>query len=280
MQNTLSTNPRYYLRDKPSYIHEKACKGGNLEILKWLNDQNYETSEKSMSIAIKCGNEQIVDRLLKNRVSYREKDFKVAAKAGYFDVAKKLYNTEYENEVAELAAEAGNIIQSQISLNEMAFAAIRKGQVEVADYLLEKGWKLKPNITNKAAASGKVEVMQWAIDNGGILTVKTMPKALWHRHFKLCKWLKANGCPWDDQTFTEAAKNGDSLEFLQWLKENGCPWSTETSCVAAESSNYEIFMWLVKNGCPLEVQTTKNQKLKKTIMSADFLNFAQEESNI
>jgi len=37
------------------------------------------------------------------------------------------------------------------------------------------------------------------------------------------KWLKEQGCPWNDHTFAAAVQNGD-LDNLKWLKEQGSPW--------------------------------------------------------
>ena len=49
---------------------------------------------------------------------------------------------------------------------------------------------------------------------------------------KILKWLHANGCPWDEQTCTEAAGAGH-LECLKWLHTNECPWNEETCAGAA-----------------------------------------------
>ncbi len=46
------------------------------------------------------------------------------------------------------------------------------------------------------------------------------------------KWLKENGCPWNENTFRAAAINGN-LENMKWLKENGCPWDSNTFSIAA-----------------------------------------------
>ena len=39
---------------------------------------------------------------------------------------------------------------------------------------------------------------------------------------EILKWLRANGCPWDEWTCSIAAYRGH-LEVLHWLRENGCP---------------------------------------------------------
>jgi hypothetical protein len=40
------------------------------------------------------------------------------------------------------------------------------------------------------------------------------------------KWLKDNGCSFDEYTFDYAVKNGN-LENLIWLKNNDCPNNTK-----------------------------------------------------
>ena len=42
------------------------------------------------------------------------------------------------------------------------------------------------------------------------------------------KWLKENNCPWNEETFEYAAKNGN-LENMKWLLENNCPWDIHFS---------------------------------------------------
>ena len=44
------------------------------------------------------------------------------------------------------------------------------------------------------------------------------------------KWMKASGCPWEEDTFAEAAQLGD-LDSIKWIKSNGCPWDSYISKV-------------------------------------------------
>ena len=60
------------------------------------------------------------------------------------------------------------------------------------------------------------------------------------------KWLKEQGCPWDESTFDYAAKNGN-LENMKWLKEQGCPWDDDTFLFAAKNGNLENMKWLNEN---------------------------------
>ena len=61
------------------------------------------------------------------------------------------------------------------------------------------------------------------------------------------KWI--NGCPWDEDTCSEAARNGD-LEILQYAHENGCPWNKDTYSSAEKNGNIEMLKYLNENSCP------------------------------
>ncbi len=41
-------------------------------------------------------------------------------------------------------------------------------------------------------------------------------------HLEVLKWLRANGCPWNEEVCGLAATEGH-LEILKWARENGCP---------------------------------------------------------
>ena len=42
------------------------------------------------------------------------------------------------------------------------------------------------------------------------------------------KWLRENGCIWNECTFEHAIEN-DDLEIIKWFRDNGCPYSKITS---------------------------------------------------
>ena len=63
-------------------------------------------------------------------------------------------------------------------------------------------------------------------------------------------WLLKNGCPWNEDTFYVATKDG-SLGIMMWLLKNRCPWNENTFSAAAEHGSLENMMWLVDNGCPV-----------------------------
>jgi len=41
-------------------------------------------------------------------------------------------------------------------------------------------------------------------------------------HLEMLKWLRSEGCPWDEYICNAAAYCGH-LEMLEWLRSEGCP---------------------------------------------------------
>jgi hypothetical protein len=41
-------------------------------------------------------------------------------------------------------------------------------------------------------------------------------------HLTVLKWLRANGCPWDRETYKFALQDGDP-ELIRYVNDQGCP---------------------------------------------------------
>ena len=61
-------------------------------------------------------------------------------------------------------------------------------------------------------------------------------------HLDVLKWLRSNGCLWDQDTCESAAWNGH-LEVLEWARSNGCLWDSWTCGYAAEGGHLEVLEW-------------------------------------
>ena len=67
------------------------------------------------------------------------------------------------------------------------------------------------------------------------------------------KWARAHGCPWDEDTFDEAATHGH-LEVLMWMREHGCPWDASMMCErAAAYMHLDVLKWLREQDCSWDV---------------------------
>ena len=43
---------------------------------------------------------------------------------------------------------------------------------------------------------------------------------------------------------------GGHLETLRWLRQNGCPWDEKTCLDAARQGHLRVFEWALKEGAP------------------------------
>ena len=66
---------------------------------------------------------------------------------------------------------------------------------------------------------------------------------------EILKWLRSEGCPWNEKTCIYAARSGH-LEMLKWLRSEGCPWDEVTCWSAAQGGHLEMLKWLRSEGCP------------------------------
>jgi len=76
------------------------------------------------------------------------------------------------------------------------------------------------------------------------------------------KWLRSEGCPWDEAACYYAAYGGH-LEILKWLRSEGCPWDEATTSNAAWRGHLDVLKWAIDNGCPYEVNHMTRPALEK-----------------
>ena len=225
----------------------KACKSGNVEIIKSLKFK--EGSYDALKIAARYGNEEAFFWLYERKGESSSSFCKNAAIGGHFKLAKKLYReassmwvNQYENELASAGARYGNIeflewMKKQglkVDTELCSSSALKYGQLEILKWLQTENWKCNENSCNYAAESGRIEVVQWAKGNGSEWSEETMTIAASNGHLGLIKWLRANGCPWSAKTTQQAALNG-KLQVLKWLIENSCPY------ILLEDTEYTIY---------------------------------------
>ena len=57
-----------------------------------------------------------------------------------------------------------------------------------------------------------------------LMDAQTSEWAAMRGHLEVLKWLRSEGCPWDEGACLCAAAGGH-LEVLKWLRSEGCPWN-------------------------------------------------------
>ncbi len=116
--------------------------------------------------------------------------------------------------------------------------------------LLQKNIEL----SSQLAKYGHLEMLQWVRANGCPWDENTCGFAARSGYLNILKWLRANGYPWDEATCAIAAMGGH-LDVLKWARKNGCPWDKNTSLLAALGGYLKILIWAKANGCPWDEWT-------------------------
>jgi hypothetical protein len=97
------------------------------------------------------------------------------------------------------------------------------------------------------------DVPSWVLPSLGLnsLTFKQkkqlMVAAAKGGRLQILQWAREQGCPWD-RSVSEAAAEGGHLAVLQWLRQEGCPWGPSTCAAAARGGHLEVLQWALQNG--------------------------------
>ena len=100
-----------------------------------------------------------------------------------------------------------------------------------------------------AASHGYLPLLQELQKEFG-LDAEVFRSACQGGHVEMLKWLRSEGCPWNETACQSAAAHGH-LEVLKWLRSEVCPWDGRTWRFAAESTRE----WLEENGYPQNLRS-------------------------
>ncbi|PNH04065.1 hypothetical protein TSOC_009814, partial [Tetrabaena socialis] len=134
--------------------------------------------------------------------------------------------------VAHRAAGAGSVEALQYVLDQggagydgvgLMESAAHGGHVAIMEVLHARGIPADEHATVLAAAGGHLPAVAWLVEKLGAGTALTAGLFVYATgNMALMMWLREMGCPWGEQVFALAAKDG-SEEQLEWLAEQGCP---------------------------------------------------------
>merc|ERR1711934_1043327 len=236
----------------------EAARGGHLETLQWLIDQqggpDTVLNEWIFAHACKGGNWETVMWLRSEDCAWTEEACEDAAEGGHWETVMWLRSEgcPWDEKTCMYAAQGGHLEMLQWLRSEgcpwdvwACTGAARGGHLDVLKWLRSEGCPWDENTCNFAAEGGQMEVLKWLRSEGCPWSVYGCEYAAEKGYLDVLKYLHENGCPWDEGTCEAAARNGH-LDVLMYLHENGCPWDGRTWHEASES----VREWLKENGCP------------------------------
>ena len=114
----------------------------------------------------------------------------------------------------------------------------RKGNLELLQFLHEKGCPWDEDTVLCAAYNGHLECLKYAHEKGCPWDEETCANAANYSHLECLQYAHEKGCPWDEYTCSNAAFNGH-LKCLKYAREKGCPWDKYTCRHAARNGHLE-----------------------------------------
>jgi hypothetical protein len=221
------------------FLHEEGCawdsdvcaaaaRYGHLTTLKWLHDQGCPWDPVYITdYAAASGSIEMLLYLQQQGLQFDEDTMSGAAGQGHLAVCQFLAGEgcTWSEYAAECAASSGHL------------STLR--------WLHESGcpWE-STTICAEAACSGILELLQYVMQQGGILSGEVMNAAEGRGYLSMCAFLHTEQCPWDTSTCKTAAEGG-YVDTLRWLHEQGCPWDLhEIRAAAAMSGQIAVLTYL------------------------------------
>jgi len=220
---------------------EAAFEGGSESMLNWLYREECPISFATLGSAAKRGDISWVGDILP------------------YDCFDGEYDDDVEPVCAK-AASGGHVKMTQwlkekgakFTSDKISSAAAMEGQMDMLKWLKTQNCDFTEKTFEAAAKSGSVEVLKW-------LKEVNCPKgedavmcanAAKEGHLDALKWLQDEGwCALNEDTFVNAIYS-KNIDILKWLKEQGCPWNEEVSETAYTHGTIEIRRWLRIYRCP------------------------------
>ena len=248
------------------YVFVGACKGGHVEIMKWLRSVGCFWDERACFAAAKGGHVEALQWLRREGCPWDEQACAGAAEGGHLEILKWLRSEGCPwNESAYLgAAEKGHLailrwLKSEgcpWDANKCLYAcryAAEHGHLDVLKWFKSEGCPFDDQVCYATVLGGHLEILKW------LKSDYYKSWCPWEEflcelaaeggHLDVLKWLRSDGCPWDEGACFGAAQGGH-LEVLKWLRSEGCPWNERACQWAARHGHLEVLKWLRSEGCP------------------------------
>ena len=151
------------------------------------------------------------------------------------------FTTPY-NGLIRLVCKIWSKFVNKINIQNCAYIAANKGQLNVLDYLLKNGCEFNELVGCEAILGNQFETLQWLLNKFSWDGLKLCSTAAKTGNLLILQFLHKNQIQWNHFVSIEAAKGGH-LELLKWALENGCEYNLKTWFNAAKYGHLEVLKW-------------------------------------
>lgn len=148
------------------------------------------------------------------------------------------------------------LTQFSVKLNEKIFStAVKSGNPETVDFLIDIGCPYNKNIFNNACYYGNLDIVSLVFNKLNTRTficeAVAYENAIEGSNIEIVKFLFDNNIPYNFFITTVAVRY-NNLDILKLLVEKGIDLTTITFNIAAEHGDTTILDFLYDNDCPVE----------------------------
>jgi hypothetical protein len=230
-----------------TWLCEAASRGGHLDMLRYLvhvrgvpfPSSEYNVDVNSVLAAVAGGHTETVAWL-------------------------RARGARWDASLCNVAAYTGDIaaLEGILSLPDppprdadATYQAACTGHGNALRWLVEHRWPVRVDVPGLLAERGDLELLQYVREKGAPFTAHTLASAAGRGQLAVMRWLRDVGCPWDATACRQAALVMASIPMLELLLDGGCPID-ESACEAAASrGSLDLLQFLRARGAPWDATT-------------------------
>lgn len=131
--------------------------------------------------------------------------------------------------------------------NETLALAAERGDIAIAQLLLDRGFTIDESATYYAAKTNNLQMLKWLYANGAKVTELSVACAARSGDRETLAWLYSNGAPLSHIAMSSAAATCD-IQTLQWLYDRGIPIESTLFYNAASNDRLDVIAWAISQG--------------------------------
>lgn len=245
----------------------KAAQVGNLRLLRWTHEQGLPWNRKTMDTIAQNGHLDCLKYAHEQGVPWNEWTCASAVNGGFLNCLEYLHEQgcPWDKWTCREAVTNERVDCLKYALEQgcpkgrgLCAIAAREGRLECLKLVYEYGCALggfDNDARYYAILGGHLDCLKYGIERGGPADIDLyVESAIELGRLSILKYLREQGCSWNDDTAWTAARHGQ-LECLKYLHDEGCPWDEDTTAVAAAQGHLECLKYLHEQGCPWDTST-------------------------
>lgn len=227
-------------------LGEYATASNNIPLLEWLRSIGCIFTETAYREAVIYRNYRVIDWL--QTIGCPRDTFAIHCAVCHDDIKM----------VRHLAVQGFPLDE------DCVLEAIEKENLEMVKTLCEIIARLPvnehfalPNVCEQAAAKGSVSILRYLREQGCPWNEETFAAAAGSGSFPVLRYLRKQGCPFDTTSLTAAAENGHS-GVIKWLTEVvNCPRSPDAIAMACRFGKLKLVKYMYNRIYPLDANATR-----------------------